>query len=765
MPQGLFQFNSLMINEIVEFSLSSYDLFFISGPQGSSKSESIAKSIRELEVENLVFSHFCFENTVIDDFLLNFYDALRNFSLASKISLKKFVSDNFKEKVSHYFKSLNKNCIIVVENFDKVEKNIEIIDFLAHLGTYPNVKIIIVANDKSKNPFVGRINKIKTYEITKIPREDFIQKLAMIIEPIDNDLKEKFYIISKGSELYLQMCIKYCSTTDNSLKDLINEFSRKNIDFEEFLVSKFVSLTPNSYLELFRILCALDCPVSREFLNEYKLVNTNHIEYLSKNFLINFFGNEIYVKDYFKKYITKNFSVQQKALYYKNLIKIYENELTKSPQNRLLRLSRESIRKEIELFRSLIPSINSKAHSNLPYLGINTNPWKSDENEKKSKLALKFSKIKEKRDELIKKDLELLVRPKKPDKNKEKNRLLIIDLINEAHVQEKEFNYSNVDKILKKALSLDFESEFKIEILILLSKNYIHLNELDYAIKTAQEALDYATQVNDSRKIELEFLIAKTNKNLYRLDKAKEQFENIVVNDNNKDKHRALASLELGELKEAQGQLKEAVECYKLSLSLSLSKNKEIVCRSYYKLALLYDENQKLDKALEYYQKNYLTSSYKKENKYYSISLTNSASILIEQKNYKKATECLKLALEFDTLNKDLENIYYSQKELAKLYTKIDQKSAQGYFKQALLTAEELKDNFKVALVHFEQGEFYYDIEEDKQALICFLDSKKALKSSKNDENLSRINSRIKDLRIRLGNKLFDSIVDNYDKN
>ena len=140
MTQGFFQFNNSIINEIRNFATSSFDLLFMSGQRGSAKSETIEKIIPELEENNLVFQHFCFENTVIDDFLLNFYDSLRNFSILQKISLKKFSTDNFKEKVSHYFKTIDENCIIIVENFEKVDSNVEIVDFLSHLASYENVK-------------------------------------------------------------------------------------------------------------------------------------------------------------------------------------------------------------------------------------------------------------------------------------------------------------------------------------------------------------------------------------------------------------------------------------------------------------------------------------------------------------------------------------------------------------------------------------------------------------------------------------------------
>ena len=74
------------------------------------------------------------------------------------------------------------------------------------------------------------------------------------------------------------------------------------------------------------------------------------------------------------------------------MIEIYENELTKSPKDRLLRLSRESIRKEIEDFKIKMPSINANEKDNkIHYLGISTSSWKDEKSLQKSKLAEKLN--------------------------------------------------------------------------------------------------------------------------------------------------------------------------------------------------------------------------------------------------------------------------------------------------------------------------------------------------------------------------------------
>lgn len=778
MTQGFYQFNSSIINEILNFAISTFDLIFLNGPKGSAKSETISKVIPELEENNLIFQHFCFKNTVINDFLLNFYDALRSFSMAQKISLKKFTTDNFEDKVSHYFKTISTNCIIIVENFECIEDNVEIINFLSHLASFINVKVIIVSRNSQKNLFRFKPIKVQTLTMDAISKEEFKSKLSILTHPVEDEAKEKFYNITDGLELYLKMSAKYCATAGIKLNDLIDEFERKNISskisFEEFIVSKFVTLTPNIYQNLYRTLCILNHPISKKFLSTYKLGDINQIEYLSKNFLVSFFKDEIYVKDYFKQYITKTFSIQEKVTRYKEIIDIYEEELTKSPKDRLLRLSRESIRKEIENFNSLIPTINSDAknNKNLPYLGIAGNNWSDEAQKPKSKLAQRLEKIKERKSLLSKEDKERLISKRLNDngekslvkENKQKNRQFIIGLINSSREFSKNYKFSDAITELSRAKDVDFDNEFKIEILNLIAKNYEALNDYIPAQKCYEEALKEAKETNDSRQCKIEFAIASTNKNLFKIETAKTQYEQIAYNSQNSLLYRTKSFIELGEILEANSSIEEAIKQYKRAIALTEGKDKELACKSYYRLAVLYDENGEVENAIKYYQKNYLTSSEKKENKYYSISLTNLAQIYIELSKYKEASEYLKLALQFDSENMDFENMYFSQKELAKLYINIDEVNSINYYKQALSSAQKLNDKFKEALVYFEIGEYNYDKQEDEKALINFLNAKYALKNNPYDENMARINLRIQDIKVRLDEVTFKLIMEKYDK-
>ncbi len=764
--QGFFQFNNSIINETFNFVTSSFDLLFLSGPKGSSKSESIEKVSQDLKENHLVFSHFCFKNTTIDDFLLNFYDSLRNFSYAQKISLKKLSDTSFKEKVSHYFKAIEADCIIIVENFENVEENVEIIDFLSHLASYPNVKIIILTRNAQKNLFRFKKIKMMQLNVDKMDKDRFKSQLSFLDKVYDEETKEKFYNIAQGFELYLKMSVKYCQSANIELYDLIDEYERKNknniLSYEEFIVSKFFSIVPSVYRDFLRTLSVLEHPVSIDFIENYKLGNINYINYLRDNFLVSFFqSNQVYIKDYFRKYILDDFSIQQKVNYYTKFVEIFETELTKSPKDRLIRLSRESIRKEIEHFNSQIPLINSTNNQNFSYIGLSNKPLEDEKTLQKLKLADKLKKIKERKEFVTSNKA---IRNISLNLEKEKRNSQIVDLINQAKDLSKKYEYVSVLQKLQEALITDIENEFKIEILMMLAQTNELLNEFEESKKYYNQALALAKIKNDKRRYEIEFLIALNDKHSFKIENAKEKFLLIANDLNAPNNYVAKSYIELGEIEQANLNQNGAIKYYNNALDLIKGKNTALECKCYYRLANLYDENQDYQNAIKYYQKNYQTPCLEDENKYYSISLTNLALIKEEQNEIKEAIEYLKLALIYDSEKNDFENMYFSQKELAKLYSNIDELTSISYFKQAFDSAQKFDDTFKKALVYFELGEFYYDKQNDKKALENFLGAKVVLKDAKDDENIQRINSRINDIKVRLEGKDFSEIMEKYDQ-
>ena len=358
MDENFTKFNMGILNQIHDFINSQDDLLYISGFQGCGKSEIVNSALKNIDENILLFRHMCFENSVIDDFLLGFYDSLRFYSINNKINLKKSLTENFAQKVSFYFKNLDKSCLIVIDNFEIISKNSEIMDFLAHLGKYENVKLILISRVLNPEFFE---NKGLNFKIVEIEPNDYLTfklKVQDALEIYNEEDIEELYAQTKGYELYLSMALRYISTVNTTLKEFVEEFKKRNMEFSDFLLSKIVSLVPPIYLPFLQNISCLNHSVKIGFIEYYNLGDISLVNYLHRKLLISKFDDEIYLKDYLKTYFLSGLSVKEKINNYKNLINIYEKELAKSPKDRLLRLSRESIRKQIEFLKTKVPNIS-----------------------------------------------------------------------------------------------------------------------------------------------------------------------------------------------------------------------------------------------------------------------------------------------------------------------------------------------------------------------------------------------------------------------
>ena len=248
------------------------------------------------------------------------------------------------------------------------------------------------------------------------------------------------------------------------------------------------------------------------------------------------------------KYVKENLSLQDKANYYNKLVKIYEKELTKSPKDRLLRLSRESIRKEIEFLKSKIPSINTQQSKSISYIGMTSFELSNEALKPKSILRDKLDRIKERKRQITDEEKAVLAEKRLKesgqislvDINREKNRSFIVNLINEARNESQNYKYKEANKILLRALNMDFDNEFRIELCNLIAQNYNLLNEFQNALNYYEDALNCAIAENDSRICQIRCSIAQLNKKFYKNDEAKELFTAIAANQTYSDKYRAI---------------------------------------------------------------------------------------------------------------------------------------------------------------------------------------------------------------------------------
>ncbi len=820
MDENFTKFNSNILNKITNFinpqdGVPEADILYISGFQGSGKSEIVNMALKEINEDILLFRHLCFENSVIDDFLLGFYDTLRYYSLSKKINLKKGLSENFAQKVSFYFKNLDKKCLIIIDNFEIIAANSGIIDFLAHLTKYENVKLILISRILNPEFFE---NKNLNHEIIEIPTNDYFTFKLKVQDTlsvyIEDDI-EKFYNATKGYELYLQMTLRYILTVNSSLTEFMEEFKKRNLEFEDFLLSKIVSLVPPIYLPFLQNMSCLNHSVKIAFIEHYGLGDTSLINYLYKKKLISKFDDEIYLKDYLKQYFLSNLSVKEKADNYKNLVKVYENELAKSPKDRLLRLSRESIRKQIDFIKGKIPNISNAQTISAGGFSGSTNAFSYIKQAESASVPwyARLAKLRKKGfeepeniaaqentgnytaqnnvisgEEILSEEERILIEQFRKNKaeNTDKQDLKTDckSIINKAQEFEEKFDYQGAIRVLKDFLESFSSKNMPLDIkniYLELAKNYNKINNFEDALNNFQGALEICKENDDKAGIvDIKLLEADLYKKLYRLEKAKNTLKEAVQTGVEvSESGTAKAFLSLGEIYEMENDYKSAFENYQKAeeFALKTAQNDDgeraLLSEIYYRTAALYDDGQNTEKSLEYYQKsieNSYNSSGEKAGEFLSASYANTGLIYLElwnetgeEKYRKNASDSLISALEEDKRAENFNGIYTICRQLTKIYGSSDSAKTLEYLNLALESSKKLNDSFKIAISHLETGDYYYNLQENVFALKNYLEAEKALGKSISEENKERITTRINDMKIKMENFEFEEILKEYE--
>ena len=802
MDENFTKFNSSIMTRIYDFINSQNDLLYITGFQGSGKSEIVNRAMDNINKDDiLLFRHLCFENSAIDDFLLSFYDTLRYYSINKKINLKKSLTENFAQKVSFYFKNLNKKSIIIIDNFEIISKNSEIIDFLAALGKYESVKLILISRILNQDFFE---KKGLHYEIIDIVPNDystFKLKIECALENYKESDIEELFKQTKGYELYLSMALRYIATVNTSLREFMEEFKKRRLDFDDFLLSKIVSLVPPIYLPFLQNMSCLNHSVTINFIEKYRFGDISLVNYLYRKLLISKFDDEIYLKDYLKQYFLNSLSLKEKINNYKNLIQIYENELCKSPKDRLLRLSRESIRKQIDFVKSKIPNVSpmqTLQNNNFSYISQTRSaptPWyrkmaasakKKFETPTSSETPMAApifteNSLSEEEKELIENFRKNKIKSQETEgaalaveKPAKLDITLIFDKIKEF---EENFDYKSAIQALTEFLSDTEDNNIKKDIYLKLAKNYTKINNFEEALKNYNFTEEICKKAgNNAGLIEIKVLKANLYKNLYRFEKAKNCLNEAIILDSETSKtNKIRAYIVLGEIFESENNFEKALENYKNALELSNDEQSDniLLAEIYFKIALLYDDGQNPKTALEFYEKSIIACQnvdITTDSEILSTSFTNTGLIYADiwsesglESDFKKSLENFRSALEIDRKEENYNGIYFTSKQLAELLRDTNPLKASEYLNLTLDAAIKLDDSFKIALSYLEIGDYNYNIQDNKAALKNYCMAKKALGANISNENEERISVRINDMKIKMNNKDFMEILKEYE--
>lgn len=192
---------------------------------------------------------------------------------------------------------------------------------------------------------------------------------------------------------------------------------------------------------------------------------------------------------------------------------------------------------------------------------------------------------------------------------------------------------------------------------------------------------------------------------------------------------------------------------------VSAGVEKNVLAELYFKYALNCDEEGDLESAVKYYKKCIETNQNPKINTFLSSALANIATIFDEEGKSDSAVKYLTESLRLDEITKNYNGIYISAMKLAEILTVRNPQKALEYFKRAKSCALELNEPFYIASSSVALGDFYFNKKNFEQALRSYVDAHKMSVNNFTKDNILKIEMRINDLKIRMGEDIFNRIT------
>ena len=782
-----FSLNKENLNELLKFYSSQQTLCLLQGESGSFKTELLTHSLNYLNENVLLFRFKCFEGTTLDDIFLSFFEDLKKYSQQKKISFTKIETNSLSKRINTYLNHITLPGVIIIDSLENIfiKKNTaekdEIISFIKHLKSMNKFKIILISSvfDTSARDDLESYVSIQIPEFNKEQVKQYFEHYSI---NIDSDILDNFFNIIKGNTLYTELTVNLIITLKTNISSLISEFLSKKITYDYFIFQKLITFIPDSVKKHLYTLALFNEGITEEFLLKENFLTKDQILYLTEKNILCFEYGLLFLKPYLKKYLQRTIAQFDKIKIHKYWYNFYNSQLPVKPNNRIILISRNTMRTQIEFHNSFVTEERPKEQkqadmSLMSYLNSNLTAWNikntnRDENDddkdntneskehKKRPIPPKSLINRDKRFEnyaLTKDEISLLSMP--VDMQKKENELAKEKLYRTIEQREesiqKEQKENSVTELYKKACELeslhDYETEYTLLCRMLSLKTDsdfyeyepLILDKLAFCSKKMNKTTDaidfynkltelYGFRNNQEKTNEVRLKIASVYKEIYKINHAKAIFENFINKKTPASDDIILRSyIELAEIEEDLTNTEKAVEYYKKAFSLSdtLSSTKleeNYLAQAYFKYALILDDYNQIPQALEFYEKCIQNAS--DSCIYKSSAYTNIAEIVKETDNLSKASDCYKHALKIDIKNSNYEGVYYICLKLAKLYETIDNEKVLDWLLKSLSAAKRTKDNLYITNAYIETGDYYTEIKNYQKGFKAYLLADKYLK-------------------------------------
>ena len=721
-------------NEIkkgLEFFSSEIKLLNVHGFLGTGKRQFINYISDFLEDDVIKLEYYCKEATVCDDIILNFLENLeRIFSSRTTTLNAKITTLNV--KFLQQISTIKRPIVIILHSFDDIlEENLPLVkNFLIKTTKESNIKLII--STRALSPTILDDSIVEKKIFLKALNKDIFKEflLSNKIEATDTTYDD-FYKYTRGYYYYVALSIKIIQAMKISLSEFLQKFNQSEASFDEYLGLTYINMIPVAIRNLFWFLRTIRHGLSLNALAIFEIYDEFSLEYLKTNLMIFYSDDTVYVQDYFLQNIDLSIPKKTEIKLHKYIIGIYEEQLKYNLQDRVLKISRQAMRAEIEYHKSSIQKLSDDINENKNDIL----PEKTGE--KLTSTPTKTDKIEKDISEQIEQALALASNNKNTEALEILNNLLEKDNINLQTLVEIRLNLAKIYKKIEDYKNAQHSYEL-VEVYYKSHNEVINLNYLFYEITD----LYYKTYKND-RAIET------IKKVIYSVDTPR----SLLID----------SCLLLGNIYLDINKFNEALDYYKKALSSIDDDQNIILPELYFKIALINDELEFDKEAFEFYNK---CISITKNNSYIALAYSNLGSCYFDNYNNDDAIFCFKKAYSLEKSSNNYEGIYYNAMYIAKILIQENSSKALKYLLEAKKYAEFINEDFYLLESSLTLGDFYYsDKKINKEALIEYFNAYKLSLGLYEESEIEKIKRRIEDMRLRMNKEEFNKIEKMYGKN
>lgn len=750
-----------------DFFASNSSMLLMTGFLGVGKSTLVDYFLNFIAKETIVLKYNCYETTILDDMLLSFFERFKELLAEGIIQEPKMRSDNFVQKINSYFYSVNAPIVIVVDSFQDVLKSNRsgILEFFKHLSASGKVKIVIISRTVELASFEGVFDykKIIIGALEKPIFEKYLKSCGLkLIGPLSDEL----YKHTRGYFFYVAMAVKIIQIRGLSLVEFLDGFGKSFLSYNDFILREGLALIDPVSGHLFRFLTVVRHPVSVDLLKTLNLFDEYRAQVFIETLVLSVDGKMLYLKDFYKKIAENSIPENVAVKLHKSCVELYETQLPLKPMERNLLISRATMRSEIEYHSMFLPKkpvIKPKAEEIPQAVPSVEHVVQEPEPKEIKNIRFIFDSEEEEADIMgkIANSINEFITfsDEQLEEIERDNNLSLLELMNLALQEENKFNFKRVVMIYHRALTMKNSSDYQTflpKINSKLASAYANLSDWYNALKFYEEALRVYIAAGDIfKQAETRLEIANIYFSMYKRTEARDVLESVLAmkcipSDSYVKAYIGLADLMDDNIEMAYGCLKLGIEYAENSEDLAL------LAELYYKFAIASDEMGETKQAVLYYK--YCIEVDKKYNPYLSSAFSNLAGIYEESDVMDSAERFYELSLNYDEENKNLNGIYQTAMKLANLNRKNNAQKAIKYFEKAYTTAIALDEVlYKVSsLIAF--GDFYLFAKDLSVALQKYLLAQNIAQGKMSEKNIQKINRRIEDLRLQIGDSQFETI-------